>query len=179
MNDYSQDRYARLAATAFGYDGLSRNSYRDLCAAIRYSSGIDFSDWQPSWRDLTVEQQITLLDNLKHSFPGVRDGVAFLAFLRHMMVVVKGEAARRQARNSDASETSAPGVLTHPESSIASTPDGDPPHTMATSSSEERGATRSHVTDTSLRRFGLSFQVARVWPSLTADFVKSRHDEPR
>jgi hypothetical protein len=150
MKDYSQDRYAGLAVTAFGNDGLSN-----------------------------VEQQLTLFDNLKHAIPGIRDGAAFLAFLPHMMVVVKGAAGRRQARNGDASETSAPGVLTHPNTAIASTPDGDPPHTMAICSSEERGVMRSHVTDTSSRRFGLSFQVARVWPSLTADFVKSSHNEPR
>jgi hypothetical protein len=132
MTDYSNDRYARLAATAFGYDGLSRGIYRELCAAIRFSSGIDFTEWQPCWGDLSTAQQITLLDNLKNAFPSVRDGAAFLSFIRHMMVVVKGEAARRAARNADTSHQITPSVHPHPDHTVSSTAADEDPHTRAT-----------------------------------------------
>jgi hypothetical protein len=125
MTDYSNDRYARLAATAFGYAGLSRGRYRELCAAIRFSSGIDFTDWQPCWRDLSAEQQITLLDNLTNAFPSVRDGAAFLSFIRHMMVVVRGEEARRAARNGDTSHPSHTCFHPHSDDTVASTTAGE------------------------------------------------------
>jgi hypothetical protein len=129
MTDYSNDRYAQLAATAFGYAGLSRGRYRELCAAIRISSDIDFTDWQPCWGDLSAEQQITLLDNLKHAFPSVRDGAAFLSFIRHMMVVVRGEAARRAARNADTSHPSATSFHPHSDDTVSCTAAGEDPQT--------------------------------------------------
>jgi hypothetical protein len=94
MPAFATNRYAVLAATSLGFEGLSVVDYRKLCAEMRVKSEIDFSNGRRAWHELSGTEQTAVLTRLRKAYPGVRNPHAFLRVFSHMLSAFKAEAHR-------------------------------------------------------------------------------------
>ncbi|KAA8911236.1 hypothetical protein FN846DRAFT_904501 [Sphaerosporella brunnea] len=97
MVDIPQNKWALVAAAALGYSAMTNAQYRVICPTVRGLCPVPPGQGARCWTEMTADQHEAYLQRLKGNFPGVRDPVKFVSFVKHVLSAYKGEAKRRRS----------------------------------------------------------------------------------